>query len=321
MAARWTRGAGLLIAQLAACAPGHALEVGPPLDLGIEVDGAVSAVQPLPDGRIVIGGAFRQVRGLRSDGIAMLESDGTGVSAFAPRCRGPVSSDAPPACAISRVVSTNDGALIVAGTFAGFGPVNRDRLAKLDAVTGAADPDWNPFAWIAPAPISDVVAFGDRVVLVLGGVNPRIAVVSLAGAGQPVAGAPQIPLPGGLATVAPPNHVYFVQGPQDQQRVHRVRLDTGTVDPGWVSREFRFVEAMAWDPTGTSLLVAGSEPFSGGLLGRLLVRVSAAEGAPEWVGWNPFQFTISRFRRLLVSNGVVFADACGANVFPCTVTP
>ena len=296
-----------------------AIEPGPAIDHAVAVNGAVSTVATLPSGAIAIGGRFGSVRGGASDGIAVLDAEGTAVPGFAADCRGPSSAATPPSCGIGLVVAASDGSLIVDGTFAGFGPSQQTRLAKLDATTGAIDPAWAPFNHVAAAPIQAIASFDGRVVMVLGGASPRIVTVSLAGAGLPVPGSPTIPWSGALPTIAPPNHVYFVEGPTQQRRVRRLRLDTGTVDPDWQSREFRTVEAIAWDPDTESVLVAGAEPFSDGLLGRLLIRIRAAGGAPEWPGWNVFQFTVSQFRRLLVSNGVLFADACGANFFPCTV--
>jgi hypothetical protein len=304
---------------VASAARAEALEVGPPLNLGVDIDGGVSVVRPLPSGRMVIGGAFERVRGLGSEGIALLEPDGTGVPGFLPNCRGLASTVAPPSCGISTIVPAQDGSLIVAGSFAGFGPVNRERIAKLHAETGAADPTWNPFAWIAAAPIVDVAVFDGKVVLVLGGASARVATVALDGAGLPIPGSPTIPLPGHSATLAPPNHLYFATGPSNAQRVRRLRLDTGAIDPDWSSREFQSVEAIAWDPASQSVVVAGSEPFAGSLLGRLLIRVGNAAGAPEWAGWNPFQFTVSRFRRLLVAGDAVFADACDSGSINCAI--
>lgn len=318
-AARQRANVGAFVLALFIGPAAQGIELGPPIQHDVTRNGSVGAVLPLPSGRIILGGSFNRVRGVRSDGLAAVDVEGFGVSGFAPDCRGAATSWGPPACQVGLIVSASDGSLIAGGSFVGFGNVPRTRLVKLDAVSGAVDPSWAPFAHIAEAPIAAIASFDGRVVMALGGSTPRIVTVTVDGVGLPAPGTLTIPWSGSLPTFAPPNHVYFVQGPLDQQRVHRLRLDTGTIDPSWRSREFRFVETMAWDPASASLLVGGSEPFSAGLPGRLLVRISAADGAPEWIGWNPFNFELTRYRRLLVSGNAVFADACGRNFFPCTV--
>ena len=277
----------------------------------------MSTVLPLPSGRLVVAGSFTQVRGVRSDGIALLEPDGRGVATFQPDCRGVPTGESLPRCGIGRMVLGTDGSILVAGGFHAFGSVQRAGLAKLDPDTGIVDPAWNPFAAIAPAPVFGLSIVGDRVLLLLGGTTQRLVSVSLDGAGLPTPGFVTFALPGTHWVVGGPEHVYFAQGPTDAQRVQRVRLATGEIDPDWRSREFNRIEAIAWDPVGNSVLIAGVEPFAGGLLGRLLVRVGAGLGAPEWPGWNVFQFQVSRYLGLQTVGGSLFAHACRADFFTC----
>jgi hypothetical protein len=308
-----------LVALMCVGCAASALELGPPIELGLSVDGSVSSVLPLPSGRLVLGGAFTSVRGARIEGLALVEADGTAVPGFQPDCRGVVSPTALPRCQISRIAQGSDGSILVAGQFSAFGSVPRAGLAKLDATTGAVDPDWNPRAVLGDAPVAGITSFDGRVFLTLGGTNPRLVTVALAGAGLPDPGFVPMPLPRAMLTFGPPTYVYFATGAPNAQRVRRARLDTGAVDPTWQSREFYFIEGIGWDPASNSVLVAGAEPFLGSSLGRLLVRIGAAAGAPEQPGWNVDNFQIARVRGLRVEAGFAYLHACLANFSPCLV--
>src|SRR5207248_564862 len=107
------------------------------LDLGtIGTNGFTTAFQP--DGKILIGGSFTTVLGVTRNNIARLNTDGTLDMTFDPNANGSVSAIAVQA----------DGKILVGGTFNGansIGGQTRNRIARLDGITGTAD-SWDPNA-------------------------------------------------------------------------------------------------------------------------------------------------------------------------------
>lgn len=98
------------------------------------VDGVVRIVVVQPDGKILIGGAFENVSGTPRNGIARLNANGTLDTAFDPNST--FSGFMAPVDSISVLAG---GSVLVGGQFNSIGGQTRERIARLDAITGAAD--------------------------------------------------------------------------------------------------------------------------------------------------------------------------------------
>ena len=101
-------------------------------------NGPVYIVVVQPDGKILIGGGFTSVLGVTRNRIARLNPDGTLDTAFNPNANDAVHSIAVQA----------DGKILAGGAFNGansIGGQTRNRIARLDPITGLAD-SWDPNA-------------------------------------------------------------------------------------------------------------------------------------------------------------------------------
>ena len=95
-------------------------------------NGIVAVVVVQSDGKILIGGDFTIVKGISRNRIARLNPDGTLDQLFDPNSSGYVSTIAVQA----------DGNILVGGSFNGANSIGgqaRNRIARLDAITGQAD--------------------------------------------------------------------------------------------------------------------------------------------------------------------------------------
>jgi uncharacterized delta-60 repeat protein len=102
------------------------------LNLGIGSSDFVSATAVQADGKILIGGKFSSVLSVARNNIARLNTDGTLDTLFDPNANDTVNAIAVQA----------DGKILAGGDFSGLnciGGQTRNRIARLDAVTGAAD--------------------------------------------------------------------------------------------------------------------------------------------------------------------------------------
>ena len=100
------------------------------------IDGTVYAVQPLPTGQVLIGGAFTSLDGVPRPSLARLNADGSLDANFGP------------AYGIDGVVRTialqADGGILIGGDFATVDGMPRPRVARLlanGAVDGTFDPE------------------------------------------------------------------------------------------------------------------------------------------------------------------------------------
>ena len=293
------------------------LEVGP--DLGLQLGSAarIDLASPQADGTLIVGGSFIRVRGGPARGIAVLDSQGALASSLPADCRGIVGTFGREPCRMTRAVRAEDGSLIVAGVFSSIGGVQRAGLAKILPGGTGVDPNWNPLSWVGPASVLAMATQGNRVYLAVSGGGGRVIAVSLYGTGQPVVEFAPVAFNGQI--LFSPEHVYFVQGPANEQRVRRARLGDGALDPGWQSRYFDRVEGMAFDAASNSIFVAGAEPFGGSIAGRYLLRVDAGQGAAESPAWANYHGDVRPFRSLHVSANAIFADACSPQSGSCQV--
>jgi uncharacterized delta-60 repeat protein len=101
--------------------------------VGISVSAtAVNATAVQPDGKILIGGSFTSVLGVPRNNIARLNPDGSVDLAFDPNANSTVYS----------IAVQPDGKILVGGFFHGpnsIGGQTRNKIARLDAITGLAD--------------------------------------------------------------------------------------------------------------------------------------------------------------------------------------
>jgi len=123
----------LLLAGGAAAARGQSALDG----FDPNANGLVRVVVVQPDGKILLGGDFTSLSpngglAVTRNRLARINPDGTLDTAFNPNANGSVQS----------IAVQPDGKILVAGTFVGpnsIGGQTRNRMARLDATTGAAD--------------------------------------------------------------------------------------------------------------------------------------------------------------------------------------
>lgn len=109
------------------------------LNVSIESDEgefpSVSATAVQPDGKILIGGTFRVVLGVRRNNLARLNTDGTLDSLFNPN----------PDTSISSIALQADGKILVGGNFSTIGEEARNSIARLEP-NGVVDTGFDPDA-------------------------------------------------------------------------------------------------------------------------------------------------------------------------------
>jgi hypothetical protein len=120
----------MLFAPLAALAQPEAL---PTPQFKMWTSGAVNVVARMPDGGLLVGGAFTAIDGVPRQNLARLLPSGSLDPAFDPQPNGTVTA----------IAVDGDGTIYVAGIFNSIGGANRQRIAKL-AVDGALDVAWDP---------------------------------------------------------------------------------------------------------------------------------------------------------------------------------
>lgn len=96
-------------------------------NLGTGFNGTVSAVAPLADGSLVVGGSFTAVNGIDAAGVAKLNADGTVNTAFANTLGAGFNNN------VDDVVVTAEGAILVAGDFDEINGTASPRLARISA--------------------------------------------------------------------------------------------------------------------------------------------------------------------------------------------
>lgn len=105
-------------------------------DLALFTAGYVNAIAVQPDGKIVVGGAFKSINGIARTNLARLNPDGSVDPDWAPHADGVVYA-----------LAASPEAVFVGGTFTRIGGVERNGLAKIDLEGPTQiDPFWNPAA-------------------------------------------------------------------------------------------------------------------------------------------------------------------------------
>ena len=102
---------------------------------GTSASNRVNAIAVQPDGKIIIGGAFTQVRTVQRNGIARLQADGSLDAAFDPG-NGFVGG------AVNSLVLEGDGKIVAGGGFFSYNGATANALARLNQ-NGAFDTSFN----------------------------------------------------------------------------------------------------------------------------------------------------------------------------------
>lgn len=108
------------------------------LVIGTGPASTVSAIQPLAGGSFVIGGNFATYNGISRSGLALIGSNGAPDTSFNPGVTANIS--------VLALALDSAGALVVGGDFTALGGLPRNRLGRVNAVTGAVDGTLNPAA-------------------------------------------------------------------------------------------------------------------------------------------------------------------------------
>ncbi|MFO0398403.1 MAG: delta-60 repeat domain-containing protein, partial [Sphingobacteriia bacterium] len=102
---------------------------------GSSLNGAVSALAPQPDGKVLIGGNFTSYSGTPRNRIARLNADGSLDTSFDP---GTGTNNE-----VSEIILQPDGKMFIAGIFTSYNGTFRNRLARLN-IDGSLDTSFNP---------------------------------------------------------------------------------------------------------------------------------------------------------------------------------
>jgi len=114
----------------------------PSFEPGTGADAPVFALALQKDGKVLVGGAFKNLNGVPRNGIARLHRDGSVDPAFDPGIGLQGSSHGIEATLKSIVVQTN-GQILIGGFFSECGGLARSGIARLNA-DGSLDPGFNP---------------------------------------------------------------------------------------------------------------------------------------------------------------------------------
>ena len=104
-------------------------------DAGSGIDGAVYAIVVQPDGKVLVGGDFTNIKGVLRNRIARLNADGSVDGTFDPGTG--------PDNAVLALALQPDGKVLAGGAFYSINGVSRGRIARLNA-DGSLDGTFNP---------------------------------------------------------------------------------------------------------------------------------------------------------------------------------
>src|SRR5438445_584745 len=124
---------------------------------------SVSSIVMQADGKIVIGGAFASMNGIRRFGIARLNSDGTLDTTFS----SPLEHD----IGLNTLALQKDGKVLFGGWYPGYPPLLRLDLLRLNA-NGSVDGSFNPILAGGYASVNSIVVQEDGKVIVGGYFGP-----------------------------------------------------------------------------------------------------------------------------------------------------
>jgi hypothetical protein len=211
--------------------------------------------------------------------IARINADGS-VNAWNPDANGDVSTIA---------ISGSD--VYVGGWFSSIGGQTRNRIAKLNNTTGAADPTWNPGANISVRTIaisgSDVYVGGWFSSI---GGQPRNNIAKLnntTGAADPTwnpdanGNALTIAISGSDVYVG---GTFTIIGGQTRNRIAKLNNTTGAADPTWNPNANDFVITIAI--SSSDVYAGGGFTSIGGQTRNYIVKLNNTNGNAD-LTWNP----------------------------------
>ncbi len=150
--------------------------------------GSVSTLAQQPDGKLLVGGSFSQINGQAAPGIARLLANGTPDPAFTPGTGATTATGA--ASVIQSLVLLPNGSIVVAGNFAQFNGVARNRVARLlpngtlDAAFATGAGANNTVTALGALPSGQVLAVGN-LTQYDGVAKTGVALLSATGADDP----------------------------------------------------------------------------------------------------------------------------------------
>jgi hypothetical protein len=298
-------GAGAALAQTLAPLP----------DLGLmDVRGRVLASAVQADGKIVIGGDFTLVNGVRRNNLARLNADGTLDASWDPM----------PNLDVTHLAVSAD-TVYVAGYFDTIGGQSRRYLAALDAVTGAAlawDPSPNRIVGALELAGSTVYV-GGTFTAVGGQTRNCLAALDvstgLATTWDPSPSGSGFPC-GGVSAIAVNGSVVYVGGAFQniggQARFHLAALDAATgAATSWNPNPSG---APSSAPNVTELAVVGGTVYAGGQFttvgGASRARLAALDAATgSATAWNPGP-SGGMVHALVVAGGTVYVGGTFTSV-------
>jgi uncharacterized delta-60 repeat protein len=248
------------------------------LNLGALGSGSgLLAIAVQPDGKILLGGDFNSVLGTPRNRIARLNADGTLDVGFNPNANSDVAA----------IAVQPDGKILVGGAFAGansIGGQTRNRIARLDAVTGLAD-GFNPTADLR---VDEIAVQADGKILAAGDFSTI--------GGQPRSHIARLDATTGLADSFNPNPdggVYAVAvqgdgkilaggdfaviGGQPRNKLARLDATTGLAD-SFDPNANGFIICLALQPDG-KILVGGIFNGANSIGGQMRNHIARLDGA------------------------------------------
>lgn len=265
-----------------------------PADLKLSIAGEVKSFSLQADGKLVVAGSFSAVNGVPRTNVVRLNPNGSVDLTWNPSAMNPGSQ-------VERVLANSLG-IFVSGSFTNIGGVSpSSRVARLDPVTGAVDPAWNP-PFTSDGPPEALAS--DGVSLFVGirlftdeSVSPRLFKVS--GSGTGAIDPSWNPLTNGSAhALAISGTNLFVAGSftriGGRNRAGLARISTqgsGLADSNWdpnptMDVNFNgYVWALALD--GANLFVGGGFASIGGRNRSRIAKLRTDGNGAADATWNP----------------------------------
>lgn len=251
------------------------------------VNDKVRAVVADGSGGWYIGGDFQRVGSAFRPGLAHVLASGEVDPNWKPRVEGSVNALA---------LSPDGSRLYVGGAFTGIDGETRNRLAALDAATGAVDANWNPDAngavnALALSPDGSRLYAGGAFTSVSGASHPRLAALDAATGAVDPNWDPNANNAVNALAVSPDGARIYAGGNftavRGVSRNYLSALDSvrGLVDTGWNPDANGVVNALVLSPDGERLHAGGAFTTLGGVVRNRLAVVDATTGV---VGtWDP----------------------------------
>ena len=256
--------------------------------------GSIDAIAELPDGGLIIGGAFTQIQGKEQSCIAKLNPDGTLDEDWDPQIRYRTTC-------VKALLRDGDY-LYVGGGFAFVGGKMRLGICRLDLATGKLDPDWYPVAEgdhsykgiyaMQPLPGGNEIFLGGFFSSLGKNIQSIVKVSTLTGDVDPdwdpgLASGSQVyamALSGGNLYIG--GYFTEIAGVSRNYIAKVSAAGTGALDMNWNPDADSTVSSLVLSATGDKLYAGGDFRQLGGVSRRGLARMNAAgTGQPD--AWDP----------------------------------